>query len=57
MKAPRENPLGLDIPFDEALCRFIQTEPKEIAADVSPAKKRRRSSSEVDEKSAEQAKP
>lgn len=30
MKAPREKSLGLDIPFDDALRRFIATDPKEI---------------------------
>lgn len=37
MKEPREKPLGLDMPFDEALARFIQADPKEL-----PPKPKRR---------------
>lgn len=32
MKGEREKPLGLDMPFGEALARFIQTDPKEVEA-------------------------
>ncbi|QNO29034.1 hypothetical protein EEB18_008920 [Sphingopyxis sp. OPL5] len=39
MKGPREKPLGLDMPFDEALARFMQTNPDEVE---ELAKKRRR---------------
>jgi hypothetical protein len=31
MKGHREKPLGLDMPFDEALQRFIGTDPREVA--------------------------
>ncbi len=31
MKGKREAPLGLDMPFDEALARFLQTDPVEVA--------------------------
>jgi hypothetical protein len=30
MKQPREKPLGLDMPFDEALRRFIGVDPREL---------------------------
>ena len=36
---PPEPPFGLDMPFDEALKRFIQTDPKEVEANVRRAKK------------------
>jgi len=38
---PTEPPLGLDLPFDEALRRFIGTSPKELAENVAASKKRR----------------
>ena len=34
-------PLGLDMGFDEALRRFIQADPKELAENVATAKERR----------------
>lgn len=39
MKAPRESPLGLDMPFDEALARFLGTAPAELPDGIQ--KKRR----------------
>lgn len=30
MKRKRESPLGLDLPFDEALRRFVSVDPKQI---------------------------
>jgi hypothetical protein len=38
---PPEPPLGLDMPFDEALKRFIGTDPKEVEASVKRAKKKK----------------
>jgi hypothetical protein len=38
---PPEPPLGLDMPFDEALKRFIDTDPKEVEASVKRAKKKK----------------
>lgn len=38
MKGKTQPPLGLDMGFDEALRRFIQTSPKELAANVAAAK-------------------
>ncbi len=43
MKAPREKPVSLDMPFDEALTRFIGTAPAELPADVHPKGKSQRS--------------
>lgn len=40
MKAPRENPLGLDMPFDEALARFIGASPAELSPDAYQKKRR-----------------
>jgi hypothetical protein len=40
MKGDREKPLGLDMPFDEALTRFIGTAPAELQDDVRAKKKR-----------------
>lgn len=34
-------PFGLDLPFDEALRRFIGTDPKELAENVAASKKGR----------------
>ena len=34
-------PLGLDMPFDEAVRRFIGTDPKELADNVAAAKEKR----------------
>jgi hypothetical protein len=36
-----EPPLGLDMPFDEALKRFIGTNPKEVEASIKRAKKKK----------------
>lgn len=41
MKAPREKPFGLDMSFDDALRRFIATDPKEVEA-LAPKKGRQR---------------
>lgn len=38
---PPEPPLGLDMPFDEALKRFIGTDPNEVEASVRRAKKKK----------------
>jgi hypothetical protein len=38
---PPERPLGLDMPFDEALRRFIGTDPKEVEASIGRAKKKK----------------
>jgi hypothetical protein len=38
---PPEPPLGLDMPFDEALKRFIGTNPKEVEASIKRAKKKK----------------
>jgi hypothetical protein len=38
---PPEPPLGLDMPFDEALKRFIETDPKEVEASIKRAKKKK----------------
>jgi hypothetical protein len=38
---PPEPPLGLDMPFDEALKRFIGTDPKEVEASIKRAKKKK----------------
>ena len=38
---PPEPPLGLDMPFDEALRRFIGTDPNELEASVKRAKKKK----------------
>lgn len=40
MKGQREKPLGLDMPFDEALERFIGTDPREVAESQARAKER-----------------
>jgi hypothetical protein len=36
---PPEPPLSLDMPFDEALKRFIQTKPKEVEESIGRSKK------------------
>ena len=41
MKEKPQPPLGLDMPFDEALARFIGTAPAELPAEAFPTKKRR----------------
>jgi hypothetical protein len=38
---PPEPPFGIDMPFDEALKRFISTDPKEVEASVGRAKKKK----------------
>jgi hypothetical protein len=53
MKQPREKPLGLDMPFDEALRRFIGVDPAEL-----PDRKkegRPKATPSVDDKPAEEA--
>jgi len=37
--APPEPPLRIDMPFDEALKRFIQTKPKEVEESIERSKK------------------
>jgi hypothetical protein len=39
--SPPEPPLGLDMPFDEALKRFIGTNPKEVEESIGRAKKKK----------------
>jgi hypothetical protein len=41
MKGKTQPPLGIDMGFDEALRRFIQTDPKEFAENVAAEKKKR----------------
>ena len=41
MNGKTQPPLGLNMGFDEALRRFIQTDPKELAENVAAEKKRR----------------
>jgi hypothetical protein len=41
VKGKPEPALGLDMPFDEALARFIGTAPAELQSDVRAQKKRR----------------
>ena len=36
-----EPPFGLDMPFDEALKRFIGTKPAEVEANIKRAKKKK----------------
>lgn len=43
----REKPFHLDMPFDEALQRYAQTDPREVAEKEKKAKKRRRSARTV----------
>jgi hypothetical protein len=38
---PPEPAFGLDMPFDEALKRFIGTDPKEVEASIGRAKKKK----------------
>jgi hypothetical protein len=44
MTKKREKPFHLDMSFDEALKRFAQTDPRELATEKNKPKKRRRSS-------------
>jgi hypothetical protein len=39
--APPEPPFGLDMPFDEAMKRFIGTDLKEVEASIGKAKKKK----------------
>jgi hypothetical protein len=39
--APPDPPFGLDMPFDEALKRFIATDPKEVDANIKRSKKKK----------------
>lgn len=41
MKGKTQPPLGLDMGFDEALRRFIQTNPRELAENVATSKGKR----------------
>jgi hypothetical protein len=41
VKGKREKPLGLDMPFDDALRRFIGTDPKEVAESIEREKGKR----------------
>ncbi len=38
---PPEPPLGLDMPFDEALKRFIGVDPTEVEAGIKQSKKKK----------------
>ena len=38
---PPEPPFGLDMPFDEALKRFIGSDPAEVDANIMRAKKKK----------------
>jgi hypothetical protein len=38
---PPEPPLALDMPFDEAMKRFIGTDPREVEASIKRAKKKK----------------
>jgi hypothetical protein len=38
---PPDPALGLDMPFDEAMKRFIGTDPKEVEASIGKAKKKK----------------
>lgn len=40
-KRKTQPPLFLDMPFEEALGRFVQTDPKEVQENVRKAKKKR----------------
>lgn len=42
MKGPNEKPLGLDIGFDDALRRFLGTDPAELAESVAAEKERKK---------------
>jgi hypothetical protein len=44
MTAKKKKPLpafGLDMPFDEALARFIRTDPKEVEQSIQRSKKKK----------------
>jgi hypothetical protein len=38
---PPDPPFGLDMPFDEALKRFIGADPKEVEANIKRSKKKK----------------
>ena len=38
---PPEPPFGLDLPFDEALKRFIGTDPKEVETNIKRARQKK----------------
>jgi hypothetical protein len=38
---PPEPPFGLDMPFDEALKRFVGTDPAEVEANIKRSKKKK----------------
>jgi hypothetical protein len=38
---PPDPPFGLDMPFDEALKRFIGTDPKEVDENIKRSKKKK----------------
>ncbi|WP_213980156.1 hypothetical protein [Sphingomonas sp. dw_22] len=40
-EGPREKPLGLDMPFDEAFARFLGTDPKEVSENIERGKQKR----------------
>jgi hypothetical protein len=37
----QESPLGLDMPFDKAMERFMQTDPNEVGASIARSKKKK----------------
>lgn len=39
--APPDPPFGLDMPFDEALKRFIGADPKEVETNIKISKKKK----------------
>lgn len=41
MKPEREKPLGLDLSFDDAMRRFIATDPREVAENIAASKEKR----------------
>jgi len=41
MKGHNEKPLGLDLSLDEALRRFLATDPREVVENVEAAKEKR----------------
>lgn len=42
MKGKPQPPFGLDMGFDDALARFIGTDPEELAESVASAKEKRK---------------
>ncbi|SDJ72879.1 hypothetical protein SAMN05216338_106241 [Bradyrhizobium sp. Rc2d] len=51
---PPEPPFGLDMPFDEALKRFIGTDPKEVQANIDKSKKKKPPGTKPDGKNLQQ---